>query len=382
MSGRRLTEDELRDAGLPAGVLDLAVSLWNRAEGLQGSAPAGSFDTRARLLDLLTAPLRLEPDWPTPPTPIGVGDGWVHAELIDADLESFHLLRAMAPEQGPERLAALCQELRLPVSPYRTLPNTPGHDLPVTPRPDADSPSGSPASPRPHDPYEKSGTDLSGVQVLDLSTHWSGPLITKLLADAGATVIKVDPDCRPDGFRERSDLYRHLNENKTIIDLDLRRSADRQRFERLLTDSDLLVESFSRRVMGNLGYAAADLRGFAPGISVLSVKAFPAGAAEQDWLAFGPGVHAASGLAMAAVVQTTPTDGPRQNDPALPRTAPVAYPDLLTGLSGFCSALELLGGHRQGEHAEVSLRGTIEPLVRLAACSKRLQGRSGDGVAR
>ncbi len=328
-------EAGLIDQGLPVGVLDLAEQRWRRAQTMLGGATAGAWSApaRERLVELLTAPLRLEPSWPPPAAPIAAGPGWVHAELIDDDLAVFEALVDSHGHRGPEALASACQELRLPVSPYRSAGGQPvGSVEPVD-------------SVEVFDPVE-----LSGAVVIDLSTHWAGPLATKLLAEAGATVVKVDPDCRPDGFRQRHRLYQHLNGTKQIVDLDLRAPSDRQRFEQLLTGADLLVESFSRRVMGNLGYDRASLAVLAPGLSMLSVKAFPAGSPEADWLAFGPGVHAASGLA---------TTGPDR----VPRPAPVAYADLLAGLSLFNQALTFLAEPGVGGQAEISLLSAIQPLL-------------------
>ncbi|MGI9596319.1 MAG: hypothetical protein ACR2QK_09170, partial [Acidimicrobiales bacterium] len=138
---------------------------------------------------------------------------------------------------------------------------------------------------------------------------------------------------------------------------------------------------FSRRVMANLGYGPDSLEAVAPRASLLSLKAFPVGSPEQDWLAFGPGVHAASGLGFAPTIGPTPAPAPTPTaTPApTPAPAPVAYPDLLTGLAGFGTALELLGSDRRRRHAEVSLLGSIQPLVDLAAASAAESTEPGDG---
>ncbi|MGH1488358.1 MAG: CoA transferase, partial [Acidimicrobiales bacterium] len=247
-----------------------------RAEGCLPchSLPTGSPDW---LSDLLTAPLRLDDQWPDPTEPFAVADGWVHVEVTEEEQATFEALAEQWQTLDAERFAAACQELRLPVCPYRaahvgdrTLPAGRGSvdgDL------DNASTGRSPAS------------SVAGSLVIDLTTHWAGPLATKLLADAGATVIKLDPECRPDGFRQRPALYQHLNGDKEVLDLDLRRPADRTQFEALLAKADLLVESFSRRVMPNLGYGSTQLAKLAPRLKTLSIKAFPIRTPEQDWLA-------------------------------------------------------------------------------------------------
>ena len=232
----------------------------------------------------LLAPLRLEPGWPAPPEPLPVGGGWVHAEVIDDDRDLLDRLLTDAGASDPEAFARTCQELRLPVSPYRALTaTTPAIDPadPLGTDPHRGPAGGADAGPDGHgdpaatgpdghgDPAADRGDDRgladpAGATVIDLSTHWAGPLATRLLADAGATVVKVDPRCRPDGFGQRPALYRHLNHGKEVVDLDLRSPTDRARFEQLLASADLLVESFSRRVMGNLGYDDDRLRAAQP----------------------------------------------------------------------------------------------------------------------
>jgi len=323
--------------GIPHGVMALARRL------LLDAGPAD------QLLDLLTAPRRLEPDWPNPTPPIEVGDGWVHAEIIDEDLDLFETLlcghrRGGSPATAPERLAAAAQELRLPVSPYRFPPDAFIGSVPDALADDVFDEA----------PGAISQSPAGGATVIDLSTHWAGPLATKLLAEAGATVIKVDPDCRPDGFRARPRLYRHLNGAKELVNLDLRTSDDRRRFESTVSGADLVVESFSGRVMTNLGYSPEALRDLNPRLSTISIRAFPANTPEAGWLGYGPGVHAASGLGLVT---------------GRPVPAALAYPDFLTGLAAHRRALSLLADDDAPARVGVSLLGTIGPIVRAAAAT-------------
>lgn len=364
--------------GLPEGVIELARALCRglptALDPTRGSAAAGDRSDTAVLVDLLTAPLRLDGDWPAPEPPLPVEGGWIQVEITDDDRHLLEAVLARWSDRGPEGVARSCQELRLPVSPYRPPPPPPRRQ-PAADRPAATATVGPTASPagatdrtadRATVPPGGDPDRVVGSLVIDLSTHWAGPLATKLLAEAGATVIKLDPRCRPDGFGSRPGLYRHLNGGKEIIDLDLRQDGDRARFEALLAEADLVVESFSRRVMANLGYGPSRLGAINPELSQLSIKAYPAGSPEGDWLGFGPGVHAWSGLGLI--------DG-------TPRTTPVAYPDFLTGLAGFGRAVELLGRSAPPVVAEVSLAATIEPLGRTRPTrpAGSASGGSGDG---
>ena len=369
----RSTAPPLLPAGLPSGVIELAGRHWRLADAVveaAGLTPA-RLDEAALdrlLVTELRTPLDLE-DWPDPVAPRPVAGGWIHDEVVDQDREAFEGLLPTLAECGPEHVAAVTQELRWPVTPYRATPRA---------RPDRPTTSDRAAATEPTSTVDLDIGPASPIGprsgrapvVVDLSTHWAGPLATALLVRAGAEVIKIDPDCRPDGFRARPALYHHLNGAKETIDLDLRQGQDRARFEQLLERADLLVESFSRRVLPNLGYAPDRLRRRWPRLGLLSLKAFPANRPEADWLAYGPGVHAASGLGLV--------DGEA-------RPTPVAYPDLIAGVAGYRAAVDILAsptppaghGARAGRAmAEVSLFEAIAPLV-MASTTERAEPREG-----
>ena len=155
---------------------------------------------------------------------------------------------------------------------------------------------------------------------------WAGPLCTRLLAEWGAEVTTIEPAVRPDGFRGSPAQFTVLDVGKRRVDIDLRTPAGRDAFERLVAQSDLVVESFSRRVMPNLGYA--DLRAINPAVSTVSIRSFPVGSPERDWVAYGRGVHAAAGLGMWN---------------GRPQPVPIAYPDPLTGFTAFAACVAAIG---------------------------------------
>jgi len=318
-------------SGLPPGTLDLADRLVGEADrqlqALTGARLPSDPDWPRRQLSL---PAEVENDWPGPKVPLPVRDGAVHVDLIPEDAAAFTRLCESEAGWEPEALAAAAQSWRLPVTPYRA-PHCRwvGDDLPP-------------------DLSVRHRRRPETLRVLDLSVLWAGPLATGLLQAAGIRVIKLDPSCRPDGFRRRPALYQRLNRGKTRVDLDLRRKPDRESFEALVAEADLVVDSFHRRVMPNLGYAPEELRRLKPEIATLSITAFPPRSPERDWLAYGGGVHAASGLGSLAG-RASP--------------APIAYPDALTGLRAFGVALSLLGGSGARPHVELSLLGSIVPLL-------------------
>jgi crotonobetainyl-CoA:carnitine CoA-transferase CaiB-like acyl-CoA transferase len=127
---------------------------------------------------------------------------------------------------------------------------------------------------------------LSGVKVLDLTWHISGPFCTKIFGDFGAEVIKVEKPDQGDPARsigpflndevhlEKSLLFSHLNLNKKSITVDLKSDAGRASVLDLVKGSDILVESFSPGVMDRLGLDYETLKEIRPDLVMLSISNF------------------------------------------------------------------------------------------------------------
>ena len=127
---------------------------------------------------------------------------------------------------------------------------------------------------------------LSGVKVLDLTWQIAGPYCTKLLADYGADVIKVErpgkgdptramgPFFKDDPNPEKSGLFLHLNTNKKGITLNLKSATGKKIFKQLIADSDILVESFSPHVMPSLGLDYQTLEKLNPRLVMISISSF------------------------------------------------------------------------------------------------------------
>ena len=127
---------------------------------------------------------------------------------------------------------------------------------------------------------------LSDVKVVDFTHMIAGPYCTKLLADYGADVIKVE---RPDGgdgarrlgpfpgdepHHERSGLFLHLNTNKRGVTLDLKTAAGNRIARRLAAEADVVVESFRPGVMSRLGLDYDTLSADNPALVMTSISNF------------------------------------------------------------------------------------------------------------
>ena len=127
---------------------------------------------------------------------------------------------------------------------------------------------------------------MAGVKVLDLTHYVAGPYCTKVMADYGADVIKVERPGSGDGARrmgpfvgdiphsEKSGLFLYLNTNKRGITLNLKSEAGRGIFRELVRDADVLVENFSPGVMPALGLDYESLEKTNPGLVMTSISNF------------------------------------------------------------------------------------------------------------
>ncbi len=127
---------------------------------------------------------------------------------------------------------------------------------------------------------------LSDVKVLDLTHHLAGPYSTKLLADYGAEVIKVERPGSGDPARgmapflddvpglDRSGLFLYLNTNKRSLTLNLKSATGVSILKELAKDADILVESFSPRVMPSFGLDYDTLEALNPSLVMTSISSF------------------------------------------------------------------------------------------------------------
>ena len=127
---------------------------------------------------------------------------------------------------------------------------------------------------------------LSDISVLDLTHHVAGPYCTKLLAHLGAEVIKVErpgqgdparqmePFWKDDPHPEKSEVFFYLNTNKKGITLNLKSATGVKILKQLVEQTDIIVESFSPRVMPSLGLSYDELQTIDPKLIMTSISSF------------------------------------------------------------------------------------------------------------
>jgi crotonobetainyl-CoA:carnitine CoA-transferase CaiB-like acyl-CoA transferase len=188
---------------------------------------------------------------------------------------------------------------------------------------------------------------LEGLRVLDFTWMLAGPYVTRIFADFGAEVIKVQSVRAARAGLVSDPVYDATwNRNKRSIALDLDRPGAREIVSGLLSEADIVVENFSPRVMEGWGLSYEELKQIKPGIIMASISATGHSGPWKEYIGFGPTFHALSGLVSEVSA--------RAGAPVCPGHA---YADTVIALYGTLAILAALERKRmtgQGEYIDLS----------------------------
>jgi crotonobetainyl-CoA:carnitine CoA-transferase CaiB-like acyl-CoA transferase len=186
---------------------------------------------------------------------------------------------------------------------------------------------------------------LDGVRVLDFTHVVAGPLATRILADHGAEVIKVERTVTLDLGERRGGFYGNLNRGKQSLILDMSKPGGVELAKRLAATCDVVVDNFSARVMGNWGLDYAGLRALRPDVIAIGMSGFGKTGPLRDYVSFGPTLHALCGHTLLM--------RPPGRDPA---GWGFSHSDICAGLNGAIAVIAaLLHRARTGEGQFIDL---------------------------
>ncbi|MEA1081176.1 CoA transferase [Marinobacter qingdaonensis] len=222
---------------------------------------------------------------------------------------------------------------------------------------------------------------LSGVTVLDFSRVLAGPYCTMILADLGARVIKVErfgtgDDTRAFGpfIDEESAYFMCFNRGKESISLDIKSPRDRALLERLLDNSDVVVENFRPGVMERLGYGPERLAKTHPHIVYTSISGFGHSGPFSELPGYDMVVQA-----MGGVMSLT---GWPDGEPARVGTSFGDLGAALFGVVGILAALHSRNRDAQGSRVDIGMLDCQAALMETALARYDIEGkvptRTGD----
>jgi crotonobetainyl-CoA:carnitine CoA-transferase CaiB-like acyl-CoA transferase len=196
------------------------------------------------------------------------------------------------------------------------------------------------------------------VRVLDLTQYVAGPYCTQVLADLGATVVKVERPGKGDIYRaqgpvfvgEESVSFLALNRGKRSIALDLGDDDDRATLLGLLAQADVLVENFKPGTLDRFGLDFASLESDHPRLIYCSISGFGQSGPLAKQGAYDLSIQALSGI----MSLTGHADG----SPAKVPVAALDFGSALYGVVGILSALHQRAETDRGQWVQTSLLET------------------------
>jgi len=215
---------------------------------------------------------------------------------------------------------------------------------------------------------------------------FAGPFATRLLADMGAEVIKVESIQALDGWRggitmpeserpwETAATFNSVNHNKYDVTLDLNHPKGVEIFKRLVELSDVVVENYTPRVMDNFGLAYVALRDINPTLIMLSMPGYGTTGPIKDYVAFAFLIEEMSGITQITGYPDSP-----------PMLMGASQADSLAGLFGAFAILTALEHRRKtgkGQYIDLSQLEALttlmaEPIIDFSM-NKRLWSHQGN----
>src|SRR5712671_1375885 len=204
---------------------------------------------------------------------------------------------------------------------------------------------------------------FAGLRVLDFSTTIAGPHCTRMFADMGAEVIKIETAegetmrTRPPVRNHCSTTFGQLNVGKHSFVLDLKSDQGVEAVRRVVATADVLVENFRPGVMRRLKLDYASLCQLNPKLVYCSISGYGQTGPSAELPAYAPVIHAASGYEMAHLAY--------QPGRSRPDCCGIYHADVLTGVYAFgaiSAALHQRHSSRQGQHIDVSM---LESMLSL-----------------
>jgi CoA:oxalate CoA-transferase len=204
---------------------------------------------------------------------------------------------------------------------------------------------------------------FQGRRVLDFSTTIAGPHCTRMLADMGAEVVKIESvegetmRTRPPLRNSCSTVFGQLNVGKKSLVLDLKSPDGIDIIRQLVAGSDILVENFRPGVMRRLKLDYGSLRELNPKLIYCSISGYGQTGPSAELPAYAPVIHAASGYDMAHLSY--------QPGRSRPDYCGIYTADVVTGVYAFgaiSAALYQRHSTSKGQHIDVSM---LESMLSL-----------------
>ena len=229
---------------------------------------------------------------------------------------------------------------------------------------------------------------LEGLRVLDVTQVWAGPTCTKILADMGAQVIKVESAKRTDSSRgdalgtagiypdgepgerpwNRAGLHNDRNRSKVSVCLDLTHPKGVETFKRLVAQCDVVTESFRNGVMDRFGLGYEALKAVKPDIIMVSLSSQGGTGPERSYGSYGATLEQTAGIAsLTGYLGGSPT------------TSGTFFPDPVVAMLGIGTILAAVRQQRltgRGTYIDLSQREVTTSILGEMIMDYTMNGRT------
>ena len=169
--------------------------------------------------------------------------------------------------------------------------------------------------------YDERPRPLAGMRVVDFTWIVAGPQATRIIADLGADVIRVENEGHLDSLRgglppddgpptvNRSGIFNNFNRNKRGITANIHHSRTRELLEQLIAGADAVTENYSPGAFARMGFSFERLRELNPNIIYLSLSGYGHYGRDSSYVTWGPTAQAVSGLTYLSGLPDQPPAG-------------------------------------------------------------------------
>ncbi len=225
-----------------------------------------------------------------------------------------------------------------------------------------------------------SNKPLAGIKIIDFTHVQAGPACTQLLAWFGADVIKVERPGSGDVTRTQlQDIpgvdalyFTMLNSNKRSLTLDTKKPMGKEVLEKLIRESDVMVENFGPGALDRMGFTWARIQELNPKMILASVKGFSEGHHYEDLKVYENVAQCAGGAASAT--------GWWKGENAVPTISAAALGDTNTGMHLAIGILTAIIGRQQtgkGQKVAVAMQDSVINLCRVKLRDQQRLDRQG-----
>jgi crotonobetainyl-CoA:carnitine CoA-transferase CaiB-like acyl-CoA transferase len=196
---------------------------------------------------------------------------------------------------------------------------------------------------------------LAGVRILDFTWVVAGPVATRILADQGAEVIKIERRDSLDLGSRRGGFTGNLFRGKESMVINMADPRGREIAQRLVAVSDVVIDNFSARVMHNWGMDYESIRKIKPDIIAVSMSGFGHTGPQKDYVSYGPTLQGLSGYTLLM-----------RHPGGEPAGWGYSYADMSGGYSGALAVLMALWHRKrtgEGQFVDLSQFETISSVV-------------------